>query len=359
MLVSAIVYDGARDLWFIFESGGIGPFPLPTDAFWVHARKLDAVTGTWTELSKTAIPPGLSYTTTTVFGERVAYIAYGTPDGGAPADGGAAINAPYGLVILDASNPSTVSIARVVEMSTAPQALVGTPSAVNPIGGFATMGGVASGHSTLTPVLVPATDPPQIEQTITGFAPTGGGVGFNGITINGTSDIAVITRPFGAPSVRATLSIFDPAASDPTTALVSAGTFPFGDGNVKSPAFSECMQTLLVLGTNADLQLYAVSLAHAAPLDPDGGAPALTYVSASTGHSGQAVYFEPFTSTVLAPFSQGNNFALTAFTLGGTPGQPTLQQRVAPRWSPPADLRPNILATRTPTPFTCPTQGDQ
>jgi hypothetical protein len=70
------------------------------------------------------------------------------------------------------------------------------------------------------------------------------------------------------------------------------------------------------------------------------------------------VYFEPYTKTVLTPFSQGDNFALTAFTLAGTSQAPVLMQRQAPRWVPPPDLRPNFVATKVPYPDGCLTTGD-
>jgi hypothetical protein len=113
-----------------------------------------------------------------------------------------------------------------------------------------------------------------------------------------------------------------------------------------------------VVGTNADLNVHAVSIASTATPDADGGLPALSNASAAMGHSGQGVYFEPFTNTVITPFSQGKNFALTAFSLEGTPMAPQLVQRQAPRWVPPPDLRPNFVAAKTPFPPTCPVDGD-
>jgi hypothetical protein len=151
--------------------------------------------------------------------------------------------------------------------------------------------------------------------------------------------------------------VFDPSSNDPTMALVGAGTFPFTDANVKVPAFDACDQLAFVLGTNTDLSVHAVSVAGIA--QPNGGAlPMLAASAAATGHSGQAVYYEPYSKTVLAPFSQGDNFALTAFTVGGTAAAPTLTQRQTPRWVPPPDLRPNFVATKTPVGNDCPGDGD-
>ena len=68
------------------------------------------------------------------------------------------------------------------------------------------------------------------------------------------------------------------------------------------------------------------------------------------GHSGQGVYFEPFTNTILLPFSQGLNFQLTAFRHNGGSFS---QINGTPIWQPPPDLRPDFIAVRAPIPFPC------
>jgi hypothetical protein len=112
-----------------------------------------------------------------------------------------------------------------------------------------------------------------------------------------------------------------------------------------------------IVGTNTDLSVHAVSIAGVGQATA-GVYPTLPSASAATGHSGQGVYFEPYTNTVITPFSQGDNFALTAFTLEGTPTAPQLVQRQPPRWVPPPDLRPNFIATKSPYPVACPVGGD-
>ncbi|HEY5146172.1 MAG TPA: hypothetical protein VII82_05370, partial [Polyangiaceae bacterium] len=77
MNVSAVFYDGVRDLWYVFESGGQGIFALPTDPFFLHTLTLDPVTGQWTEVGKFAVAPGVSFATTAVIKERLSYVAYG------------------------------------------------------------------------------------------------------------------------------------------------------------------------------------------------------------------------------------------------------------------------------------------
>jgi hypothetical protein len=64
------------------------------------------------------------------------------------------------------------------------------------------------------------------------------------------------------------------------------------------------------------------------------------------------VYFEPYTSTVLVPFTQGDNHELQAFALTMTGNAPKLTARTT-GWTPPTDVRPEVLAVREPVPLRC------
>jgi hypothetical protein len=355
MTVSAVEYDGIRDIWYIFESGGAGIYALPTDSFYVHTRKIDRTTGAWTELGKASIPPALAFQTTAVLKERVSYVAYGDGDAG-DTDGG--YPPAYTLVTLNTSNPTKVSLESTYPLwSGAPSAVVGTWQDTSQLGGKATLGASVKGQTQLTPVDVSMSMPNALLPA-SGAVSVGAIVGYGRRTQGTAMYVMVVSKSFGAGP--AAISLFDPVNADTLSML---GFFPFGDGNVKPPAFSDCAQTAFVVGTSGDLNVYAVSLAGIAMasdiVDAASGTPVLTSTSAPTGHSGQGVYFEPYTNTVITPFSQGGNFALTAFTLGGTPTSPTLVQRQAPRWVPPADVRPNFIGTAIPFPAVCPTLGDQ
>jgi hypothetical protein len=352
MLVAAVQYDGARDLWYVFESGGAGIFPLPTDPFYLHTFTLDTITGKWTELGKVQIPPSVSFATTAVILERLSYIAYGAAlIGDAAANPGDA-GPPFSLVTLDTSNPASVTmLGQPIPLPSGYGGMIGTNSSVSAAGGFISLGSTAridgGTFPQLTPFLIPGMDVPAQENPIIGTIPGGATVGFGAATIGGVMEALVVTRANGT-GTPAILSMFNPSSNDPTMALLGAGSFAFTDGNIKAPAFSVCLQTALVVGINGDLFVHAVPIGPA--LAAGGTVTPLPAVQAATGHSGQGVYFEPYTSTVLTPFSQGENFALTAFTLGGTSSAPTLTQRTAPRWAPPADLRPNFVATKAPFP---------
>jgi hypothetical protein len=361
MLVAAVQYDGARDLWYVFESGGAGIFPLPTDPFYLHTFTLDTITGKWTELGKVQIPSSVSFATTAVILQRLSYIAYGTGQIGDAAIPTGDAGPPFSLVTFDTSNPASVTmLGQPIPLPNGYGGMIGTNSSVSAAGGFISLGSTSridgGTYPQLTPFLIPGMDVPAQENPIIGTIPGGATVGFGAATIGGVMEALVVTRVngMGTPAI---LSIYNPSSNDPTMALLGAGSFPFTDGNIKPPAFSACLQTALVCGINGDLFVHAVPIGPA--LAAGGTLTALPAVQAATGHSGQGVYFEPYTSTVLAPFSQGENFALTAFTLGGTSSAPTLTQRTAPRWSPPPDLRPNFIATKTPFPADyCNAQND-
>jgi hypothetical protein len=355
MAVAAILYDGSRDIWYIFESYGQDIFPLPTDPYFtLHTRQIDPVTGVWTKLGDAQLPPGMSFTTTAVEDQRVSYIAYGHDDEAGP---DADIPVPL-LITLDTSNPAKVVQSSSIEVPAFPVALVGTRSSVNAYG-ITTMCATApppeggSNVAQLTPVQInPAGQDPTVETTIVGSTPTGGQTGFGLVRSGGVDNIVAVTKGQGA--AMATVAIYTATPNDPTMAQVGGGVFAMNDSNIKPPAFDECDQPIFLVGTNATPPtVYAVSLNGAMTTTDDGGMVSLTASSLPAGHSGQSLAFEPFTNTVLAPFTQGDNYQLTAFTY--TNGQ--LVPREPPRWVPPMDLRPSLVATRVPVPFTCPAQN--
>jgi hypothetical protein len=217
-----------------------------------------------------------------------------------------------------------------------PLGVIGTPS-VTGQGGvlnlLARAGCDAGACVQMRRVLFPPNAPPTLNAPIVlRDATYTGSPGFGSYRRGGPIDI-VATRATRDTTFRFLI----PLNNAETSKTIS---FPMLGPNLKPIAIAECAATALVVETNADLQLYAVPLGGSTP------------AAIPIGHSGQGVYFEPYTSTVLAPFNQGPGFELSAFTLGGTPSAPTLERRTD--WAPPADLRPIIVATRTPLDFPCP-----
>jgi hypothetical protein len=333
MNVTSAHYDGLRDLWYVFESGGEGFFPTPTDPVFLHVRRLDTQSGEWTELQRLQVPPTVSFATTAVIRERLGYVAYRVDDGATGFD----------FVTLDTSTPSAVKILDTHPLDVPPIGAIGTRSATG-VGGVINLlhDGACDGSTCveLLHVTVPSNAPPTFSsrEAVAGFV---GSPGYGSYLNGGPSDLVVTRASTGLTT--ATIAMYSPQLFPPQQ-VAPTMTFGILGPYIKPLAFAECQQQALIVETNQDLALYAI------PLAAGGG----QLDRISTQHSGQGVYFEPFTSTVLTPFSQGTNFALTAFKLEGTAAAPKLVPRVTPAWAPPSELRPNVLATRVPLPIVCP-----
>jgi hypothetical protein len=332
MNVTSAHYDGLRDLWYIFESGGEGFFPTPTDDVFLHVRRLDTHSGQWTELQKLKVPPTVSFATTAVLRERLSYVAYRVGTDGAVG---------FDFITLDTSKPASVAIIDTHALDKPPIGAIGTRSSTG-VGGVINLlhDGVCDAATCLDVlhVTVPSSAPPTFTATET-VATFVGSPGYGSYLAGGPSDVFVTRGSTGITT--ATIAMFSPQ-SFPPQQIAPSTTFGILGPYIKPLAFAECQQQALIVETNQDLALYSI------PLVPSG-----TLSRISTQHSGQGVYFEPFTSTVITPFSQGTNFALTAFKLEGTTTAPKLVPRVTPAWSPPPELRPNVVATRVPLPIVC------
>jgi hypothetical protein len=337
MVVSAVRYDGLRDLWYIFESKTNDFVPGAGQPVVLHVRSLDVKTGAWTELSQTPVPTLQWYESIGVVNERLGYVAYVDPEAGA------------GLVFvtLNTSNPALISIVSSLPVDLNPVGVVATRSGTGTGGVISlvrTNVPACSGNACpieLVPVRLPngadpIMDPAVQVGTTSKFAPAS----FAAMT-TADRDLIITPRANSDASTPSFASTFDPQTH---SQIGTASAFLINDSALRRAAISDCTNTAFVIGTNSDL------FVHAVPIFDDGGG---TSTSAPTGHSGQSIYFEPTSKTVLVPFGQGSGHDFTAFRLGGTADTPTLTKRLAPDWSPPDDLRPVLLGIRQPVPLTC------
>lgn len=334
MIVAGIRYDGLRDLWYVFESKGADFVPSPADEVILHVRALDLATGVWTERGAISVPPLQNYESIGVVRDRLVFVAHPASDAG----GGVRV------VTIDTTDPSKPAIADQQTTDRAPLGIVATRSSNGRPGGVANLvrlnsGACVNGQCPIEIVRVlisnsaePVINPPVEIGTTSRFAMPGYA------TFAGANrDVIVFPRTSNAgPS---TVSLFDPFNQQPVQ-QTAAASFVINDATLRRAAVSECTRTIFVVGTNGDFDLHAVPA-----FDIGGGTP----TKISTGHSGQSVYFEPTTRTVIAPFGQGTGFDYSAFRLGGTPETPVLTKRTAD-WSPPTDIRPLLLAVREPVP---------
>jgi hypothetical protein len=333
MTLAAIRYDGLRDLWYLFESGNGDFVPGAADTVFLHVRQLDA-TGTWTELSKTQVPAPQWYESIAVLRERIGYVAY------APVDSGSS----FEFASFDTSDPASVKPMDTLDLPSAPVTALGTRSSTGP-GGVVNLlrynagscdGGLCDVE--YLPVRVPNSGQPVLAPVVVvGQSKSGSLVGAS----YAKRELDLVLFPRVASGAPTTAQLYQPITAQPEG---MPSSFTISDTGLRRPAIAECDGIAFTVGTNSDVYV------HAIPLTGDGtGTPA----KESTGHSGQSVYFEPYTKTVIAPFSQGAGYDYTAFRLGGTPSAPTLTARKAD-WAPPKDLRPILLGIRSPLPFPCP-----
>jgi hypothetical protein len=338
MVVAAVRYDGLRDLWYIFESKSADFVPGPADEVVLHVRSLDFLTGVWTERSAIAVPPLQSYDSIGVLRERLVYIAHGTPPP----------SPTFKVVTLDTTDATKPTVLDQQSVNGTSRGMVATRSTTS-AGGTASIVRNASGHvdcSDTGPCLeiirirLPNAGPPTIDAPkVMAQLPNAGSIPSYGSFASLDREVLVLPRL--AADASSSVVLYEPRnqmiEGQPTS-------FTITDSLLRHAAVSECDRQVFVVGANNDLDL------HAVPLPGDGGGIA---TKAATGHSGQAVYFEPTTKTVLAPFSQGPSFDLTAFSLKGTPIEPQLTRRSAPDWTPPPDVRPTLLGIREPLPIAC------
>jgi hypothetical protein len=284
----------------------------------------------------------VSNTQVAVLTDRLAYVAYRA---------GADAQSAKDLAVIDTSDPAQPSV-------------VGTPTALphDPIGLIGTRNTNGGGGSVtllykagaeLTDAGPCAGQSPCLEvqraTVATEGVPVLGAVSQIGKYVGSPAYGSFLGKGGGAPVDYLGLMPTPPngylQAYVPRTGL-TVGTpinFSINDPFLQPIAFADCLGQALLIGTNTETAVNAVPITAAGSGD-----------RGVMEHSGESVRFEPFTSTVLAPFTQGDGYALTAFKLTGTPAAPKLTLRQGSDWKPPVNVRPEIVATRTPIPFDCP-----
>ena len=335
--VAAVIFDPSRgtgrDLFYVFENRGEGAIPLPTDEVVLQVRTLNRRTGEWIVLSRLKVPPLVSHVYAVALQERLVYVAYAPQTDGSVA---------YSLVVVNTSNPLSPEPSYTAPI-TLPSGMSAVPGPGGGGGNLAVYGrrslGAGQSALTITTALVPATANEPVKFT----APRDLGTGGGGVTV--AQGALLNGGPFFVAGIRnadggvASLGAYRPQDGETIGPL---GAFSVAGGDLKRLAISECQRLAFVVEGNDDLFVRAVPL----------GLEEYTVARVSTGHSGQGVYFEPYSNTVLAPFSQGERAELSAFRVGGTQSVPTLEKRETD-WKPPTDLRISLVAARAPWALDC------
>lgn len=330
MVVSAVQYDGLRDLFYVFESETPDPLPGPSEGSVLHVRSYDRSHMAWTEHARMRVPALQSADAVVSLRERLAYVAYADASTGTR------------LVTYDTSNPASPKALPDVPLEAAPVGAMGFPGAEGAGGNVLLLHHDTDGCEgtcpvALVPVQVPAVGAPIAgAPTPIGAAPPSAVPSFAALVLR---ERALIAFPPATGDATATLAVFDsvtlvPDAPPPRPRL--------GGARLRPAAVAECANVALLLGPPEDPGLLAI------PLAPDGRASRL-----SMGHAGQSVHFDPATGSVLVTTRRKDGPALAAFTLDRTSSAPRLRRRSAPWWSPPGDLQPEVVAVRAPRPIAC------
>lgn len=347
MTVSAVLYDGDRDWWYIWENTASGHFqPLPGDKVTLHVRQWK--NGAWdstTSKDYPNFPTPLGQETTVMTSAEPVYLAY-KPGWTTPT-----FTCPPGACIiaaLDANNVADVALitAPPKDFTGAPLAAIGSRSNTGKTGGnFDVLERDSCDDAGTTCNLVfnhwsipNSFDAPTPVGPITVVSSTPGpsvaSPGY-GLFATNTEDLVSLVLP---TDTKATLYRVNPLAGGQTTVK-----FDFSGSNrqFKPIAVDECEQIAFVpelLSTT----IYFVPLISTVKAG----------VTQNAGHPAQRVVWEPFTHKLLAPFNQGGGFEITAFNVtvrsDGTP----LSDRLPPgssTWDVPKDLGPQITVTKTPT----------
>lgn len=338
--LAAVKYDGLRDLWYLFEaSNQVFPdfVPGPAATVTLHVRSLDS-SGTWTEHSKLTVPVPHYYENIVVLRDRISYVAY------VGADTGSAVE----LVTFDTHDPAAIVKLDSLPLAKAPNVMLGTRSSTGPGGVLSIMQidtdpTACNDAGTICDLRAQAVRVPNSGQPVLGLLSDPIAVAPKTAALTGAShakrELELVIIPRAGNGQPTFAQLFQPVTQAAEGDLIN---FTVSDGTLRRGAIAECDDVFFTVGTNGDLNV------HAVPLAGDAGTPFKT----STGHSGQAVYFEPFTKTVLATFAQGAGFDYSAFKLTGSSLKPVLARRDTD-WTPPKDVRPVLLGIRAPVPFTC------
>jgi hypothetical protein len=348
MTVVGVQYDGLRDYWYLFENnGGVGGiYPAPSDPVYLHVRTLRTATGVWTEQARIRVPAIESTDTVALLNGRLAYTAYAVTDAGTPTGG-------YELVLVNTTNEMAPTLINPpTPLANLPTGTVGTRNPSD-TGGTINLFDVDSnqcqgdGSAQLcsleaTHVTVPASGAPVVSPAPVTVAAVSqlGSEGF-GSYLGGSDDVIAFPPANGNAG---SIERFSTSNSTP----IAGSTVSFATANIhlQKIAISECYSMAFVVGIPSDTQVYGV------PFMATGGSVA----TADLGHAGQAVEFEPYTNTVIAPFKASGSYQINAYRLTGTPSALSLSNRTSNgTWSPPSDLEPNFVGVRQPIPFSnCP-----
>jgi hypothetical protein len=345
MTVVHAMYDGERDLWYIFENTTASDRvqPAPGDKVTLHVREWDYNAGKWKADigTLTDIPTPFTRDAMAVLTEEIAYVAFNGSSG-------------TSLVLINTHTPGA-------------PALIGTPTTLTgsfPIGfiGSRKIGGpggyvaimrygtcTATGvgcpvnvdHFTCASTFAPPNLDAALSKTLATIDSKDGNVSF-GIGTDVVNSMLVTTPYETTADKHGTIQVLNPATFAATTLKFSMEE---STKFLRGTAVDECNDGVLFIPELLSSSVHVVPLTK-----PD------VAVTKALGNLGQSVVWEPFTQTMLAPFKQGVDSDIAAFSFSQAADKtPTLSKRTGD-WKYERVLRPNVVTTKSPTSagFKCP-----
>lgn len=328
VIVPMMAYDGPRDLWYLANiKDGVPMVELTM-------RKFDRVKNEWIDAGPgitLPLPADTAASGWVALRQRFAYLTNGGSD----------------LTIVDSTDPANLVLQTTLTLAAKAAGLIG--SFGNNPGGTVNIvrtnsACVVSSHCevTLARVLIKATGTLMEEAAVAvGAVPNPNGKAAWGANTVDGNDV-LITPPLPSGTDMGTLVQLNPG----THAQVqgSARSFVLNSFQPRGFAYDSCTGVAFTAETVAKVgntTVYAI---------PDGAGVVGTV---QPPQAAQGVFFEPFTRTLIVPFSSGVNHDILAYNLGGTASSPKLGKRGVAQWSPPTDLDPDLVAVATPYPATC------
>jgi hypothetical protein len=328
VIVPMLAYDGPRDLWYL--AGIKDGMPMVE----LNMRSFNRVTNEWVDAGPgitLPLPADTAASGWVALRQRFAYLT----------------NAGGELTIIDSTDPANLVIQTKLTLSSKAAGLIG--SFGNNPGGTVNIvrtntACVADSHCevTLARVIIKATGTLMEEAAVSvGAVPNPNGKAAWGANTVDGNDV-LITPPLPSGTDMGTLVQLNPG----THAQVqgSARSFVLNSFQPRGFAYDSCTGIAFTAETVAKVgntTIYAI---------PDGAGSVGTV---QPPQAAQGVFFEPFTRTLIVPFSSGVNHDILAYNLTGTASSPKLTKRSVAQWSPPTDLDPDLLAVATPYPANC------
>lgn len=342
--VAGLAYDGAptRDVWFVFLATD---FPAdPTKTADLEVRYFDDVSNSWQQLSKvTALPPPQPDTLAVLNG-RLAYLSYRLQGNTTTST----------LTVLDTSDLEHVQAVQ-LEQPPIPAAstmigLLGTRGAVgdpDALGGtlnLALRSGCVGGTGVCSLSVLPITVGNNVSA---GVATTLGN--YQGTLASVDAKLEPLNLYALPPPAAGQVTIARVDPRSPEDAETSSP--PTSTRNIGGLVLAECQRAALLTSGEGN-SLFGITLVGI------GG-------KRDLGRPGQKLIWEPFTTSVYAPFDPSGQTGA-----GGAGGAPSsgidafdvktnasgTSLAISPRggWVSPSDLLVNALAVRFPTTYQCP-----